>query len=274
MEAHGGLAQCSILTVPRLLSCSPPSVLSVVSERGGNRLDPPLRDQGFSLGHFDAFHLPDYLLYGMIGATVLRFAPIWPCARPAVTAMIFRRWLLIEAVIFFFRGFSVAMTSVPQPNPDCVSTATGSVWWEGLRLVFGQTTTCGDCMFSGHTAAVTLLALIWTHYSRGEEFAVCCGRRRLITASTDAAGDPMGWKLVDFFVWAYAIMVYYFIITTRFHYSSDVFIGFTITYFFFRYYHFYIVSSKCCHCGCGCCCVQRTLSSDLPVRLLTFSYVA
>jgi len=77
-------------------------------------------------------------------------------------------------------------------------------------------------MFSGHTAATTLLVMMWTHYSRGEELAICFGPcRGVLTSNVDAAGDPMGWKLFDLVLWAYAIVLYWVILVTRFHYSND-----------------------------------------------------
>lgn len=180
--------------------------------------------------------LADYLLYGYLALFIFRFLPLWPCVKPAISFMIIRRWLFIEGIIFFFRGATVAMTSHPAPNTTCVSTATeGSIWSEAVYITFAKHHTCADCMFSGHTAAVTLITLMWTHYSRGEELAVCCGTHQgCITPNVDAAGDPMGWKLIDIPLWAWSLFVYYMIIATRFHYSSDVFMGFCLTYFFFK----------------------------------------
>lgn len=164
-------------------------------------------------------------------------------------------WFFSFSVIFWYRAVSVVITSSPYPDASCVSTATGSVWSEGVKITFGVTHTCGDCMFSsddithcsrcrvlqhrreshshelapqhflslslflpvsGHTAAITLLMMIWSHYSRGEEFAVCFGTcQGILTSNVDAAGDPMGWKFLDFLLYAWMLMCMYFIIATR-----------------------------------------------------------
>jgi hypothetical protein len=120
------------------------NVLSITAERQGNRLDPTLPDEGHEeLGdQIHEFHLPDYMLYALLCTTAFRFLPIWPCVKPAMWWMIVRRWFFLEGVIFFLRGFSVAMTGVPQPNPTCVTTATGSVWSEGIYIAFGIHHTC------------------------------------------------------------------------------------------------------------------------------------
>lgn len=166
----------------------------------------------------------------------------------------------------------------PRPDHNCIPTATGSVWLEAIKISFGRTYTCSDCMFSGHTAAVTLLVMFWSNYSRGEEFAVCFGQHQgIITSNVDAAGDPVGFKIIDLFLYAWALNMYYWsdrmrwptlsdgddwhhsqcfcvcaslcvsscvcrIIATRYHYSSDVFIGFVVTWLLFHTYHLYIKS--------------------------------
>jgi len=255
-EAKQGCSRCSCrtffrgMTSPLLLSfiwflvtLYFNSVLSIEAERQGGNNNPILEDEGFEeLGsQIDIFDLPNYMLFALLGATLIRFLPIWPCVKPAMFWMILRRWFFLEGVIFILRGFSVAMTSVPAPSALCTSTATGNVWIEAIYITFGKHHTCADCMFSGHTAAITLLVMMWTHYSRGEELAICFGSRRgIITNNVDAAGDPVGWKIIDLPLWAYAIVSYWIIIVTRFHYSHDVFIGFLVTYFLFNAYHFYI----------------------------------
>lgn len=185
-------------------------VASVATGRTGGINDPTLRDQGFSFPKYQNYDLNNYLLFATVGVTLIRFLPIWPCTKPALARTILRRWLFLEGLLFWFRAVSVVVTSQPKPDPECEATATESVWVEAIYITFGKTYTCADCMFSGHTAAVTLFAMIWTHYSRGEEFAICFGKKQgIITANVDAAGDPMGVKLIDIVAWAWAIHIYY-----------------------------------------------------------------
>jgi hypothetical protein len=87
-------------------------------------------------------------------------------------------------------------------------------------------------MYSGHTAGITLCVLMWTHYSKGEEWKVCCGDRRpYLTPNLDAVGDPATCSLTAVLAWAFAATGFFFIIATHFHYSNDVFIGLIITQF-------------------------------------------
>ena len=80
-------------------------------------------------------------------------------------------------------------------------------------------------MFSGHTAGITLATLIWTHYSKGEEFSICCGHnacRPWVRPNLDAVGDPATCSLTSILAWAIAGTGFFFIIATHFHYSNDV----------------------------------------------------
>lgn len=233
------------------------AVASVETERLGYRNSDgssetkPKRDQGFVFPFIDYTRLSDILLYATLAVTCIRFLPLWPCCKPAMFRTIARRWLFLEGVIFWFRAASVVMTSDPFPDETCVSTANGNVWIEAWRITFGVSSTCGDCMFSGHTAAITLLMLFWSHYSRGEEFAICFGTcQGICTPNVDAAGDPMGWKFLDILLYAWALMCFYFIIATRFHYSHDVFVGCVITFLLFQACEWTRDSLRTCRSSC------------------------
>ena len=80
---------------------------------------------------------------------------------------------------------------------------------------------CGDIMYSGHTAGITLCTMLWTHYSKGEEWKPCCGDDRpFITPNLDAVGDPATCSLTAVVAWVVAFGGFFFIIATHFHYVS------------------------------------------------------
>ncbi len=78
-------------------------------------------------------------------------------------------------------------------------------------------------MYSGHTAGISLCVLMWTHYSKGEEWTPCCGsqHRTFITPNLDAVGDAATCSLTAVLAWVYAFTAFFFIIATHFHYVSD-----------------------------------------------------
>lgn len=102
---------------------------------------------------------------------------------------------------------------------------------------------------------VTLCALAWTTYSKGEEYYPilwlwnqCKGNNQIITRGRpgwfypklDSTGDPLSFYLTTFFVWIFTIIGYLFIIATRFHYTVDVFLGFLLSQLTWKVYHYYI----------------------------------
>jgi len=224
------------------------SLLSIVGQREGleaGRAMPPLVDQGFeAFPRWGNHNVPNWLLYILLGSFALRFLPLWPCTRPALFRIVARRWLLLQGNLFLLRGFAVSMTSLPWSDATCQTNTNGSIWVDAFRYIFGQVTMCGDQMYSGHTATVTTIVLLYTKYSRGEEFALCCGvHPGCTTTNTDFAGDPDGYKIGDFLAWMYAIFCYYTFISTRFHYSVDVFIGFIVAFLQAQSYHYYVKTS-------------------------------
>jgi len=76
-------------------------------------------------------------------------------------------------------------------------------------------------MYSGHTAGISLCVLIWTHYSKGEEWTVCCGSaasRPIFRPNLDAVGDAATCSLTAVLAWLWAFTSFFFIIATHFHY--------------------------------------------------------
>jgi hypothetical protein len=172
--------------------------------------------------------------------TFLRILP-WKLIRWAIL----RRFMFIQAIILLVRSISINLTILTLPLPDCKSTATGSPYYEAIRIFFMQSRTCADILFSGHTASITLLALIWTTYSKGEEWQLCLGEDAcyyypLGRPKLSAVGDPntIHWTVI--IVWMVACTGYFLIISTWFHYSCDVFIGFWLAQLFWGLYHYFV----------------------------------
>ncbi len=95
---------------------------------------------------------------------------------------------------------SIVLTVLPDPYPKCVRREPfASAFWEMLAILREDpaivTTLCGHCLFSGHTATLTLTALLWRHI-----------------------GHPV-WSAL---AWALLGAEIFFMIVCRFHYTCDV----------------------------------------------------
>lgn len=102
---------------------------------------------------------------------------------------------------------------------------------------------------------VTLCALAWTTYSKGEEHypirwlwhrlrgirgEIVSSRSSWFYPKLDSTGDPISFYFTSLLVWVFTIIGYLFIIATRFHYSVDVFLGFLLAKLTWSTYHYYI----------------------------------
>jgi hypothetical protein len=102
---------------------------------------------------------------------------------------------------------------------------------------------------------VTLCALAWTTYSKGEEHypirwlwnrlhgnreEITPGRSGWLYPKLDSTGDPLSVYITTIIVWVFTIIGYLFIIATRFHYTVDVFLGYLLSKLTWDSYHYYI----------------------------------
>lgn len=101
---------------------------------------------------------------------------------------------------------------------------------------------------------MTLCALAWTTYSKGEEHypirwlwrrlrrrgSMTAERSHWFYPKLDSTGDPVSFYLTSLCVWLFTIAGYLFIIATRFHYTVDVFLGFLLSSLTWKCYHYYI----------------------------------
>ncbi len=111
-------------------------------------------------------------------------------------------------------------------------------------------------LFFSFLYLVTLCALAWTTYSKGEEHypirwlwsrlhgnrEVSHGRPGWLYPKLDSTGDPLSFYITTLFVWTFTIIGYLFIIATRFHYTVDVFLGYLLAKLTWDTYHYYIKS--------------------------------
>ena len=127
----------------------------------------------------------------------------------------------VTSIVYLLRGVVVSLTSYPNPNPVCSSLIKNRHTLFGkdsiMRHVFSSfpTHSCGNLMFSGHAASLTLLFLIEGKYDRIKNMNSKCFR-------------------IILFIRILKTMVgFYSIIACRSHYTSDVVIGIMVTTFVF-----------------------------------------
>jgi hypothetical protein len=132
---------------------------------------------------------------------------------PGLAGIILRRVLLISAIAYFGRAFSVPWTLLPNPDPDCapILNETSPTVFQAMLVPFGMTVTCADVFYSGHTIPITCACLVWTDYMRRSYLR------------------PLG-----LCVSSLALLG---IIATHFHYTIDVLYGFAVTWSVWRMYH-------------------------------------
>lgn len=160
-----------------------------------------LPDLGFSmLGYIDAPSAPSIV----VNFAVL-FTLIYMLRTPHFI-VVTRRFFFIHGILFLMRAVSVALTRYPSPAPHCSPVAfTTNLFVTAAIIMSGTLHTCSDCMFSGHAACLTLLALFIINYT-----------------------NPS--RLTRFVVYAYGAVGCLLLIVTHFHYSVDVFIGVVVAY--------------------------------------------
>ncbi|KAF0696087.1 Aste57867_13125 [Aphanomyces stellatus] len=154
--------------------------------------------------------------------------------------LILRRFTMIYAWINFLRGFCVAVTSLPDASPMCISqfdSPKGAykslpIFPKALVRAFKVLTrpshhiTCGDMIFSGHTVFLMLCALMVTTY---------CAKAELNTPFTRAY--PWVLTIVKTATVIGSTLGAFSIVGTRLHYTLDVLIAMYVTIQTWYTYH-------------------------------------
>lgn len=135
-----------------------------------------------------------------------------------------RRFCALSGSVLLLRCATMFITSlsVPGSHLECAPRGHSDIWtkmsqayliWRGGGLSLMGVRTCGDYMFSGHTATLTLLNFFITEYT------------------------PRRVYYLHIFSWVLNMFGIFFILAAHEHYSIDVFIAFYITSRMFLYYH-------------------------------------
>ncbi|XP_065191099.1 sphingomyelin synthase-related protein 1-like [Sycon ciliatum] len=138
--------------------------------------------------------------------------------------LIMCRLFSLLGTVFLLRCCTLFVTSlsVPGDHLKCKPLKFDSyeeILWRSMEITsgFGMSLTgvhtCGDYMFSGHTAVLTMLNLAITEYT------------------------PRRWRTLHMTTWIMNIFGIFFILAAHEHYSIDVVIAFVITSRLFLYYH-------------------------------------
>ncbi|CAK8671030.1 unnamed protein product [Clavelina lepadiformis] len=138
-------------------------------------------------------------------------------------AILLRRFFSIASTIFLLRSCTMFVTSLSVPGEHLQCTAMYNSAWQRISrateivLGMGMTLTgvhsCGDYMFSGHTAYLTLFNHLITEYT------------------------PLRMYYIHTVSWVLNLFGVFFVLAAHEHYSIDVLIAFYVTSRIFLYYH-------------------------------------
>ncbi|XP_063674888.1 sphingomyelin synthase-related protein 1-like [Bolinopsis microptera] len=139
--------------------------------------------------------------------------------------VIFRRYFSIIGTVFLLRALTMMSTtlSVPGEHLNNCEIRVGDSWdeklqhviyiWRGAGMSISGVRTCGDYMFSGHTAVLTVLNLFVCEYTSSKL------------------------KFIQTISWSLNFFGAFFILAAHEHYTIDVIVAFYITSRTFAYYH-------------------------------------
>jgi len=146
---------------------------------------------------------------------------------------IYQRIHFIWGILWALRGISIVSTVLPNPDRTCTPKITfpNNIFmeaWANMPWVFWHSElTCEDVLFSGHTVGLTLGTLVFMRYEQWTPWFGASARAGLQSMVT----------LLRIALMSQALIGYYVIIASKFHYSADVLVGFLMTLMIFSWYH-------------------------------------
>lgn len=155
------------------------------------------------------------IINGCIGVlftiTFIRFGIFCPFL---LSLAILLRTIFLLSLIYLIRSLFIYVTTLPCPIRTCVPVEKRNFWenlYTGYLIVFAKVYECTDLIISGHTAFTTTLLNFWIVYEQ-------------------SIYAKLGILL-------FAIVIFFFIIISKFHYTVDVLIGYMFASAIFYLYH-------------------------------------
>jgi hypothetical protein len=123
-----------------------------------------------------------------------------------------RRYMIVYGIILGLRTISISITILPNPYSNCKPIYYPNVLYASLLYIIGKVETCFDCLFSGHSAVITLCSFIYFYYTTH--------------------------KILKYLILPFYILALCLVISTRFHYSIDVVYGALLSITLMSLYHY------------------------------------
>jgi len=157
---------------------------------------------------WSTYKIPDFFLYTYFPSLL-----VYGFNGTSGHAVIYRT-SLVYGLLLAVRSITIIATSYPAPGHTCREEAAGIPWrWWGNSF-FLWYRTCGDYMFSGHTALLTLVACVHTlHLGDFQWFQ----------------GHPQFLHALVLVIWLGTGIGVASLLLCRFHYLCDVVVGAYIT---------------------------------------------
>ena len=184
---------------------------------------PRLLDIAFVyLPHYWKVKICDWFSLAVMASTLIPLAIFHP-----KRSQIFRRFLVFQSGIFLLRALFIIVTILPQPSPECkpdpiAGSPHESLIIEIFRIMVGKRITCGDSLFSGHAANVTMLAAL------GFKFA------------KDLLPSRQAYQVYKIYLYSLLVITLASIVLTWFHYTVDVLVSLLVVSQLWVFYHGYI----------------------------------
>ncbi|KAF4673556.1 sphingomyelin synthase [Perkinsus chesapeaki] len=213
----------------------------------GDRQWEPLPDIGFALlPYIKEPHLADQWQTFILGSTFVSFMLLHP-----QRIKIIKRFCAVQGSVFLLRSITIGATLLPNPYSHCVNEHRHdeNVVLEALAVMGGTRATCGDVLFSGHAANITIMELIWNEYCRyflpprayvTVRSTGMWNAKRRTGFNRDylaCAAWLMGYFLPKVLCPILALVGYLIVISTHFHYTVDVLVGIFVASKMWRLYH-------------------------------------
>ena len=170
------------------------------------KMEKPLKDFGFILLPQINPDYGNYMIYLMLFYFCVRFL--------LKDISIITSFFLIIAIIFTMRLVCFNVTHMPFTWKNCENTKS----WQRKYMFIYDSSSCGDYMFSGHTANYILILLFFIYFSQNM-------KEKILVA-------------------IYSFFGIVAVIAGRIHYSVDVFVAIFITILSFYTFRYFCLTHK------------------------------